>query len=194
MCALDPMVRAKLQFDLKNIFAELEKTVILVTHSIEEAAYLSAEVVLMRDGGVVQRGSLLHRPAAGMAPRLKIGSKRFTESYILADIAADVARASGDLEVVHEEGLGGTAVVFRALEQGSIDVYPEYTGTLAEAVLHTGKRDLESLRAALAAKGIEMTDPLGFDNTYALAVAGPVAARRHLVNISDLAGAPDLRL
>jgi osmoprotectant transport system permease protein len=137
--------------------------------------------------------ALLHRPAEGR-PRLKIGSKRFTESYILADIAADVARASGDIEVVHEEGLGGTAVVFRALEQGSIDVYPEYTGTLAEAVLHTGKRDLESLRAALAAKGIEMTDPLGFDNTYALAVAGPVAARRHLANISDLAGAPDLRL
>jgi osmoprotectant transport system ATP-binding protein len=58
MGALDPMVRAKLQFDLKHIFAELEKTVILVTHSLEEAAYLSEEVVLMRDGGVVQRGSL----------------------------------------------------------------------------------------------------------------------------------------
>ncbi|HEX4446193.1 MAG TPA: ATP-binding cassette domain-containing protein [Polyangiaceae bacterium] len=58
MGALDPMVRARLQYDLKNIFAELEKTVILVTHSLEEAAYLSEEVVLMRDGRIVQRGSL----------------------------------------------------------------------------------------------------------------------------------------
>src|SRR6185437_8613685 len=58
MGALDPMVRAKLQSDLKQIFAELEKTVILVTHSLEEAAYLSEEVVLMRDGAIVQRGSL----------------------------------------------------------------------------------------------------------------------------------------
>jgi osmoprotectant transport system ATP-binding protein len=58
MGALDPMVRARLQRDLKRIFAELEKTVILVTHSLEEAAYLSDEVILMRDGRVIQRGTL----------------------------------------------------------------------------------------------------------------------------------------
>lgn len=58
MGALDPMVRARLQHDLKRIFAELEKTVLLVTHSLEEAAYLSEEVALMRDGRVVQRGSM----------------------------------------------------------------------------------------------------------------------------------------
>jgi osmoprotectant transport system ATP-binding protein len=58
MGALDPMVRARLQEDLKRIFAELEKTVILVTHSLEEAAFLSHEVLLMRDGRVVQRGTM----------------------------------------------------------------------------------------------------------------------------------------
>ncbi len=58
MGALDPMVRARLQRDLKRIFAELEKTVLLVTHSLDEAAYLSDEVVLMRDGRVVQRGAM----------------------------------------------------------------------------------------------------------------------------------------
>jgi osmoprotectant transport system permease protein len=126
---------------------------------------------------------------------LRVGSKRFTESYILAEIAAQTARAVAEVPVVHEQGLGGTAVVFRALEEGSIDVYPEYTGTLAEAVLHIeGRRDLPSLRAALARRGIEMTDPLGFDNTYALAVSAGLAARLHLVTISDLARAPDLRL
>jgi osmoprotectant transport system permease protein len=138
---------------------------------------------------------LAPRAAADGSGPLRIGSKRFTESYILAEIAAQAAREAGDAPVSHEQGLGGTAVVFRALEEGSIDVYPEYTGTLAEAVLHTaGRRDLPSLRSALAARGIEMTDPLGFDNTYALAVSSGLAARRHLARISDLAGAGDLRL
>jgi osmoprotectant transport system ATP-binding protein len=58
MGALDPMVRARLQQDLKRIFAELAKTVILVTHSLEEAAFLSDEVLLMRDGRIVQRGTM----------------------------------------------------------------------------------------------------------------------------------------
>jgi len=138
---------------------------------------------------------LAPRAAADGSGPLRIGSKRFTESYILAEIAAQAARETGDASVSHEQGLGGTAVVFRALEEGSIDVYPEYTGTLAEAVLHTaGRRDLPSLRSALAARGIEMTDPLGFDNTYALAVSSGLAARLHLARISDLAGAGDLRL
>jgi osmoprotectant transport system permease protein len=126
---------------------------------------------------------------------LRIGSKRFTESYILAEIAADVARGVKEAAVSHEQGLGGTAVVFRALEEGSIDVYPEYTGTLAEAILHNpGGGDLESLRRALGPRGIEISDPLGFDNTYALAVSASVAARYHLRALSDLAGASELRL
>jgi osmoprotectant transport system permease protein len=130
--------------------------------------------------------------AAGR-PRLRIGSKRFTESYILADIALDAARAAGDADVTHEEGLGGTAIVFRALEEGSIDAYPEYTGTLAEAILHAPGADLSALRKALAPKGIAITEPLGFDNTYALAVRSDVAKAKHLETISDLARAPDLR-
>jgi osmoprotectant transport system ATP-binding protein len=58
MGALDPMVRARLQQDLRRIFAELEKTVIFVTHSLEEAAFLGDEVALMRDGRVIQRGTM----------------------------------------------------------------------------------------------------------------------------------------
>ncbi len=58
MGALDPMVRARLQRDLKRIFAELGKTVLLVTHSLDEAAYLGDEVVLMNAGHVVQRGTM----------------------------------------------------------------------------------------------------------------------------------------
>ncbi len=125
----------------------------------------------------------------------RIGSKRFTESYILAEIAAAAVRHAGIAAVSHEQGLGGTALVFRALQEGSIDVYPEYTGTIAEAVLHTpGQSDLPSLRRALAALGIGITEPLGFDDTYALAVTGKVGATRHLATISDLSRNEDLRL
>ncbi len=142
--------------------------------------------------------SLLALPASARAddtpPRLRIGSKRFTESLILGEIAAAVARAAGDAEVSHQEGLGGTAVVYRALEEGSIDAYPEYTGTIAEAILHDdGRPDLASIRRALLPKGILVGDPLGFDNTYALAVPSALARSRHLARISDLARAPDLR-
>ncbi len=58
MGALDPMVRARLQSDLKRIFSELEKTVVFVTHSLDEAAFLGDEVLLMRDGRVVRRGTM----------------------------------------------------------------------------------------------------------------------------------------
>jgi len=64
--ALDPMVRHDLQTDLRQIFAELKKTVVLVTHDIAEAAFLGDHIVLLRAGNIVQRGSLgdlVNRPA-----------------------------------------------------------------------------------------------------------------------------------
>jgi osmoprotectant transport system permease protein len=131
---------------------------------------------------------------ADAPPPLRVGSKRFTESYILAEIAVASAKRAG-AAATHEQGLGGTALVFRALEEGSIDLYPEYTGTLAEAVLHTpGAADLASLRRALAPRGIAITEPLGFGDAYALAVSSRLAASRHLETLSDLARATDLRL
>ena len=64
--ALDPLVRAGLQTDLKEIFARLGKTVVLVTHDMGEAAYLGDRIVLLRDGRIVQEGTLAEfqtRPA-----------------------------------------------------------------------------------------------------------------------------------
>jgi osmoprotectant transport system permease protein len=128
-------------------------------------------------------------------PALKVGSKRFTESYILAEIAAALAREAGEAEVSHQQGLGGTAIVYRALEQGSIDLYPEYTGTIAEAILTTtGPADLETLRRGLAPRGIGIGEPLGFNNTYALAVPAALQQRLGLRRISDLRQHPELRL
>ena len=126
---------------------------------------------------------------------LKVGSKRFTESFLLAEIAAGVAEAAGE-RVTRNEGLGGTSIVFRALEEGSIDLYPEYTGTVREAILPPGAaaEDLAALRRALAPRGIGVSDPLGFENTYALVVPRRVAEDKGLHRISDLASHPDLRI
>ena len=130
---------------------------------------------------------------AAPSTTVRVGSKRFVESYVLAEIVTQLAKAQG-AAAEHELGLGGTAVVFRALEDGSIDVYPEYTGTLAEAVVKSGTADLPSLRAALAPRGLEVSDPIGFENTYALAVSRAVATKFGLTKVSDLAARPDLRV
>jgi osmoprotectant transport system permease protein len=131
--------------------------------------------------------------AAAGAP-LRVGSKRFTESYILAEIVVLAAKSHG-IEAVHEQGLGGTAVTFRALEDGAIDVYPEYTGTIGETVVKDGGSvELPRLRDALRPRGIGLSDPLGFENTYALAVSAPARARTGIARISELAAHPDLRI
>jgi osmoprotectant transport system ATP-binding protein len=58
LAALDPMVRSRLQEDLKGIFAKLRKTVVLVTHDMAEAGYLASRIVLMRQGRIIQQGEL----------------------------------------------------------------------------------------------------------------------------------------
>jgi osmoprotectant transport system permease protein len=123
---------------------------------------------------------------------VKIGSKRFTESYIVAEIITQTINADGG-NAKHEQGLGATAVAFRALEDGQIDALPEYTGTLAEAIVGSHDGRLASLRAALAPKGFSISDPIGFANTFALAVTKKNAAALALKTISDLRTHTDLK-
>ncbi|MCL2725752.1 MAG: ABC transporter permease subunit [Polyangiaceae bacterium] len=126
---------------------------------------------------------------------VRVGSKRFVESFILGEIVTELARQQG-LDAVHETGLGGTAVVFRALEDGAIDVYPDYTGTLAETVVHDGSAhaNLAVLRRALAPRGLSLSDPIGFEDTYALAARHDVATKLGLHVLSDLRMHPELRV
>jgi osmoprotectant transport system permease protein len=132
--------------------------------------------------------------ALAKAP-VRIGSKRFTESYILAELAVVLARQGGDAEVTHQQGLGGTALVYRALEEGSIDVYPEYTGTIVEAILHEkGRMELPAIRKALAEHGIGVTESLGFEDKYALAVRAEFAKKQGLVNLEDLSRVPSAKV
>ena len=123
---------------------------------------------------------------------VRIGSKRFTESYLLAEIVTGLVTQAGGT-ARHEQGLGATAVAFRALEDGQIDALPEYTGTLAEAIVKSHDGRLESLRAALAPRGFSISDPIGFQNTYALAITKKTASALGLRTTSDLAAHRDLR-
>jgi len=123
-----------------------------------------------------------------LAAELTVGSKRFTESYILGEIVAQTARKIGEARVTFKPGLGNTAVVFAALKSGAIDVYPEYSGTIAFELLG-GKAGttLADLNRALAPLGLAAAVPLGFNNSYALAMAEAAAQRDGIRSISDLA-------
>src|SRR5215468_302271 len=128
------------------------------------------------------------------APELNVGSKRFTESYILGEIIKQTAEATGETTAVHQKGLGNTAIVLNALTSGNIDVYPEYTGTIAKEILKLDAvPPLPELNAKLAPMGLAVGVPLGFNNTYALAIRGDDARRGNITKLSDLKSHPELR-
>lgn len=132
---------------------------------------------------------------AALAATLNVGSKRFTESYILGEIVTQKARTAGEATVVHRQGLGNTAIVLNALTSGNIDVYPEYTGTIAKEILKLDAvPTLRELNVRLAPMGLAAAVPLGFNNTYALALRADDARREGISRLSDLRAHPELRL
>jgi osmoprotectant transport system permease protein len=128
-------------------------------------------------------------------PPLTVGSKAFTESVILGELAAQLVTGTDAYpSVTHKRELGGTQILWRALRTGAIDVYPEYTGTIAEEIYAgRGLRTEEEIRRALEADGVRMTRPLGFNNTYAIGMRADVATRLGIRTISDLRAHPELR-
>lgn len=151
----------------------------------------------MRPGvGLVVGVLLLSASGTGAAADgvIRVGSKSFTESYILAEVAAQIIEQVGEARAERRVGLGGTGVTQRAIESGAIDLYPEYTGTLAHVILKDRSlRTVEAIRARLVPRGLTIGDSLGFANTYALAVREDRGARLGLRTISDLARHPELR-
>ncbi len=126
---------------------------------------------------------------------LKIGSKRFTESYILAEVLAQQSRMPGNTETKVLQGLGNTAIVYAALRAGSIDLYPEYAGTIAQEILKSATPlSIEEMNRALAPLGFGIAIPLGFSNGYALAMRSADGEKMNLKTLSDLAKKPDQRL
>ena len=144
---------------------------------------------------VAALGLLFAVSGAGPPARpVVVASKPFGESYLLAEMFAQLLEARG-LQVDRRPGLGATEIAFRALRTNAIDVYPEYTGTGLLAIL--GEQPVASAGAAyqrvssefLARFGARWLPPLGFQNTYAISVRKATADSLHLATLSDLARA-----
>jgi osmoprotectant transport system permease protein len=131
---------------------------------------------------------------AGCGSRpITIGSKKFTESVLIAELAAQLARSTG-AEVTLRHQLGGTQLLFSALESGAIDAYPEYTGTIDQEIFHGRTHSDDERRRALADKGLAMSGSLGFDDTYAIGMKEERAQALGIRTLSDLARHPEVKL
>ncbi len=126
---------------------------------------------------------------AARAEPIVIGSKNFNESYVLAEIMAQLLESKG-FEVDRRTGLGGTTICYEALKSGEIDVYAEYTGTLSQVILKTGALapTLEELNAGLAPDDLSVLPSLGFNNTYAITLKATLAESLGLTKVSQLPG------
>ena len=126
------------------------------------------------------------------AEPIVIGSKKFTESYVLAEIAKHSLENAG-IKAEHRQGMGGSIILWEALRGRGIDIYPEYTGTIAEEILKQPDASTAQIESALSAQGISMSDDLGFNNTYALVMRRAQADQLAIKTISDLRAHPDLK-
>jgi osmoprotectant transport system permease protein len=149
------------------------------------AFYLVSACLLVHVGPATAQRAPEERPVV-------VASKPFGESYLLAEMFAQLLEARG-LPVERRPGLGATEIAFAALRTGAIDVYPEYTGTGLLAILKeepTGDPQTVFLRVAREFErrfGVRWLPPLGFQNTYVIAVRRETAERYALRTLSDLA-------
>ncbi len=122
-----------------------------------------------------------------------VGSKKFTESVILGEIAAQMARTVNP-QTIHRKEIGGTRVLWDALVRGDIDIYPEYTGTIKLEILsgENINNDKDMIKI-LHEKNIDISKPLGFNDTYAIGMKKNLAAKLNINSISDLRDHPELR-
>src|ERR1700682_6048471 len=124
---------------------------------------------------------------------LTIGSKFFTEQVILAELLAQHIEARTGVHVDRKSNLGGTLLCQKALLSGDLDLYVEYTGTALTAVLSESPSPDSHDVYARVKQGyaqrfnLEVTEPLGFENTFAMVVRGDYAQRLHLRHTSDIA-------
>ncbi|MGC1617763.1 MAG: glycine betaine ABC transporter substrate-binding protein [Candidatus Acidiferrum sp.] len=128
------------------------------------------------------------------SPHLTIGSKFFTEQVILAELLAQHIESRTGIPVERKTNLGGTLLIHKALLAGDIDLYVEYTGTALTAVLNESPGSDSSAEIYNRVKqeyaqrfNLVLTEPLGFENTFAMVVRGEDAQKLHLRTMSDLA-------
>jgi osmoprotectant transport system substrate-binding protein len=124
--------------------------------------------------------------------KITIGSKFFTEQVVLAELLAQHIEAKTGIPVERKTNLGGTLLVHKALEAGQLDLYVEYTGTALTSVLNESPQG-DSAAVYNRVKQLysdrfhfEVTEPLGFENTFAMVIRGDDAKNLHLQKISDI--------
>ncbi|MBT4092865.1 MAG: ABC transporter permease subunit [Nitrospinaceae bacterium] len=136
---------------------------------------------------------LIAAPGPAVGQEVTVASKTFTESVVLGELLSALIRDSGAASR-HRRELGGTRILWSALLSGEIDVYPEYTGTISQEILAGENLKTEpEVRAALKKRGVLMSRPLGFNNTYAMGMKKETAGRLGIRTISDLRKHPELK-
>lgn len=134
----------------------------------------------------------------GSANTVTVGSKNFTENLLLGEMLAQLIDHKMDVNVKRQLNLGGTQVVYEGVQSGDIDLYVDYDGTAYEVQLKI--EDPVTDPAAVyplikermeAEQGVLISAPLGFNNTYTLALPQELAAEHNLKTYSDLAAISD---
>jgi len=123
--------------------------------------------------------------------QVKVGSKNFTEQFIVAEMYAQALEAAG-MKVERKLNLGGTLIAHKALEEKEIDLYPEYTGTMLLVVLKaepmtSQKAVYDRVKSDYAPKGLVVLNEAPVNNTYNMVVRPETAAQYKLETLSDLA-------
>lgn len=126
--------------------------------------------------------------------KITIGSKFFTEQVVLAELVAQHIEAKTGIPVIRKTNLGGSLLVHKALVAGELDLYVEYTGTALTAVLNESPASNDPVRIYAHVKQLysdrfhlEVTEPLGFENTFAMVIRGDDAKNLDLHTISEIA-------
>ncbi|MDQ3194449.1 MAG: ABC transporter permease subunit [Bacteroidota bacterium] len=137
---------------------------------------------------------LFFMASSSVGQTIKVGSKHFNEGYILSEMLSLLIESNG-YEVERKFNLGGTLVCYEALVNDEIDVYPEYTGTISEAILKVKEKiSFDEVKNKLKDLNLETSVEYGFNNTYAFAVKKDLAKNLNIKTISDLRNHPALRL
>lgn len=126
---------------------------------------------------------------------IRIGSKTFTESFLLAEIMAQLVEKELKIPVERKFGLGGSTMAFEALAKGELDIYPEYSGTALKVLLKTNETlSFEEMNERFRKNyRVEWSQPFGFNNSYALAMREGHAKKLNIRKYSDLSRHPELR-
>lgn len=138
--------------------------------------------------------AVLYESGAQSSEKITVGAKHFNEGYLLGEMIALVLEDAG-FAVDRRFNLGGTAVTFEGLKNGAIDVYPEYTGTISAEILKmTSGLSIVEINEKLESQfRLEVSEPYGFNNTYALLIRKDQVKDLNITTISDLKSHPSLR-